>query len=214
MLNYVWCERSWLYTNACVKGEECIVPTWDIAHEKWGWMLCFWNLAGVPIMYTWNSMFLLAHPEREMGALQTAVFFALYLLAYYVWDTSNSQKNHFRSVLAGTYKARPWYVFPQLPWKVLQNPSYISTKAGTPLLTDGWFKYARKLNYTMDIYFALAWGFACGTTYFLPFFYFVFFTSFIFHRACRDDERCRAKYGEDWERYRSTVKYLLVPYVF
>ena len=49
----------WLYTNACVKGEECIVPTWDIAHEKWGWMLCFWNLAGVPVMYTFNSMYLL-----------------------------------------------------------------------------------------------------------------------------------------------------------
>jgi hypothetical protein len=68
------------------------------------------------------------------------------LLAYYVWDTSNSQKNHFRSVLSGTYKARPWYVFPQLPWKVVASPDYITTEVGTPLLTDGWFKYARKVR--------------------------------------------------------------------
>lgn len=27
-----------LYANACVKGEECVPTTWDIAYEKWGWM--------------------------------------------------------------------------------------------------------------------------------------------------------------------------------
>jgi len=204
----------WLYTNACVKGEECIVPTWDIAHEKWGWMLCFWNLAGVPVMYTYNSVYLLAHPERDISTTYAVVLFTLYLAAYYVWDTSNSQKNHFRSYLQGTYKPRPWYVFPQLPWKVVHSPDHIVTKAGTPLLTDGWFRYARKLNYTMDIFFALVWGLVCGVEHFLPYFYFVFFTSFIYHRALRDNERCVAKYGEDWERYVKKVPYLLVPYVF
>lgn len=24
-----------LYTNACMKGEECVPPTWDIFYEKW-----------------------------------------------------------------------------------------------------------------------------------------------------------------------------------
>ncbi|MGB8330041.1 MAG: hypothetical protein WCE62_07920, partial [Polyangiales bacterium] len=46
-----------LYTNACMKGEECIPTTWDIFYEKWGWMLVFWNLAGVPFVYCFNSMY-------------------------------------------------------------------------------------------------------------------------------------------------------------
>lgn len=40
-----------LYANACSKGEECIVPTWDMYYEKWGFMLIFWNMAGVPLSY-------------------------------------------------------------------------------------------------------------------------------------------------------------------
>ncbi|KAG4304385.1 hypothetical protein PORY_002095 [Pneumocystis oryctolagi] len=36
----------YLYANACAKGEELIVTTWDMAYEKWGFMLIFWNMAG------------------------------------------------------------------------------------------------------------------------------------------------------------------------
>ncbi|KAL9631210.1 MAG: hypothetical protein Q9204_004342, partial [Flavoplaca sp. TL-2023a] len=38
-----------LYANACAKGEECITTTWDMYHEKWGFLLIFWNFAGVPL---------------------------------------------------------------------------------------------------------------------------------------------------------------------
>lgn len=39
-----------LYINACAKGEECIPQTWDMFHEKQGFMLIFWNYAGVPFV--------------------------------------------------------------------------------------------------------------------------------------------------------------------
>lgn len=32
------------------KGEECIPQTWDMFHEKWGFMVIFWNFAGVPFV--------------------------------------------------------------------------------------------------------------------------------------------------------------------
>jgi len=165
-------------------------------------------------MYTWNSVYLLKHPERDMPPLTASIFIAVYLLVYYVWDTSNSQKNNFRSVLNGSYKPRPWYIFPQLPWKIVEKPDFITTKAGSPLLCDGWFKYCRKINYTCDVLFALAWGVACGFEHILPYFYFCFFSGFIYHRALRDNERCTAKYGDDWNRYVEKVPYLLVPYVY
>ena len=106
------------------------------------------------------------------------------------------------------------YIFPQLPWKIVEKPDFITTKAGSPLLCDGWFKYCRKINYTCDVLFALAWGVACGFEHILPYFYFCFFSGFIYHRALRDNERCTAKYGDDWNRYVEKVPYLLVPYVY
>ena len=89
-----------------------------------------------------------------------------------------------------------------------------SPDGGSALLVDGWWKYARKIHYTMDICFALCWGLVCGTTHFLPYFYFCFFTGFITHRASRDHERCAAKYGDDWRKYTQMVPYVLIPGVW
>jgi delta24(24(1))-sterol reductase len=46
-----------LYVNACQKGEQCIPGTWDIFHEKFGWMIVFWNTARVPFFYCTQSLF-------------------------------------------------------------------------------------------------------------------------------------------------------------
>ncbi len=52
----------------CVRsqGEECVPTTWDIFHEKWGFMLIYWNLAGVPFAYTYQSVHILKNkPEMQ-----------------------------------------------------------------------------------------------------------------------------------------------------
>jgi delta24(24(1))-sterol reductase len=138
------------------------------------------------------------------------MFFTLFA-AYYVWDTSQSQKARFRLQLRGTYKPR--WTFPQLPWGTLTNPEYIVSKDGSTLLTDGWFKYARKIYYFADFIMASSWGLSCGFSGFLPFFYPIFFGTMLTHRYFRDVERCKEKYGETWDLYCSKVKYALIPYV-
>ena len=149
-----------LYANACHKGEECIPTTWDIVYEKWGWMLVFWNLAGVPFVYSFNSMYLAARPPFEHSLPYTFFCFALLLSAYYVWDTSQSQRNRFRMQLRGTFVRRR--AFPQLPWGTLENPRFLETRCGSRLLVDGWWRYARKIHYTADVAMALSWGLICG----------------------------------------------------
>nr|CAG8561279.1 1099_t:CDS:2 [Entrophospora candida] len=47
-----------LYVNACMKGEECIPTTWDMTYEKFGFMLIFWNFAGVPFTYCYSTLYL------------------------------------------------------------------------------------------------------------------------------------------------------------
>jgi delta24(24(1))-sterol reductase len=200
-----------LYTNACMKGEECIPTTWDIFYEKFGWMLIFWNYVGVPFVYCFQSFYILKNNPQH-SPLFMGILFAVLLIAYYVWDTANSQKNRFRMQLRGTFFSRK--TFPQLPWGTLQKPGVLVTTCGDPLLVDGWYRYARKIHYTADTLMALTWGLSCGFNGVLPYLYPLFFMSMIAHRYQRDQLRCAKKYGEDWGRYCKKVPYRFIPYVY
>ncbi len=201
-----------LYTNACMKGEECIPTTWDIFHEKWGWMLIFWNLVGVPWFYSFNSYYLVVSDAPSAPAWLVAPLFVVLFAAYYVWDSAQSQKNRFRMQERGTFVRRR--TFPQLPWGTLENPRFITTARGGTLLVDGWWAYARKIHYTADIVMATSWALACGFGSILPYIYPIFFVGMIMHRAQRDEARCRVKYGPDWDRYLEAVPYRFIPFVF
>ena len=145
-----------LYANACAKGEECIATTWfvparknhtipsrltinrDMYYEKWGFMLIFWNFAGVPLSYCHCTLFLANHAPSVYHWSRPALvaFYVTYLLAYWIWDTANSQKNRFRQEERGTSIERK--AFPQLPWQTVRNPHTIQTKVGESILADGW----------------------------------------------------------------------------
>jgi len=180
-------------------------------YEKWGFMLIFWNLAGVPLSYCHCTIYLANHhPSEYRHSIPVLVlFYTSYLFAYWVWDTGNSQKAMFRSQERGYEQHRK--TFPQLPWKAVKNPQKIQTATGDSLLCDGWYKYARKIQYTADLYFALTWGLITGFNSPFPWFYPVFFTGMIIHRAMRDIQRCREKYGEAWVEYERRVPYLFIP---
>lgn len=116
-------------------------------------MLIFWNLAGVPLSYCHCSLFLANHAPSvyQWNPFALSALYVSYLFVYWVWDTSNAQKNRFRQQQRGTLLDRK--AFPQLPWQTIQNPKSIPTKTGDSLLVDGWYRYARKINYTCDLYF-------------------------------------------------------------
>lgn len=200
-----------LYANACCKGEEMIVTTWDMYYEKWGFMLIFWNMAGVPLSYCHCTIFLANHDPRSYAWPKSilAFLYTSYLFAYWVWDTSNSQKNMFRMTERGHQQYRK--TFPQLPWKEVKNADHIKTSTGDSILVDGWYKYVRKVHYTCDLYFAFCWGLVTGFSSPFPWFYPVFFMIMIVHRAYRDIQRCREKYGAAWIEYERRVPYLFIP---
>ncbi|CAF1415365.1 unnamed protein product [Adineta ricciae] len=205
-----------LYINACIKGEECIPTTWDIFYEKWGWMLIYWNLAGVPFVYAFQAYYILVNSLRTQNlsggvsmTLITILFIVLFV-AYYVWDSSLSQKIRFRMQQQGTYITRN--AFPQVPWNVIKNPKYLKTECGSPLLVDGYFKYCRKPQYTADICMSILWALSCHQwPGLLPYFYPIFFTSMIIHRYTRDMARCERKYDKDWKIYCERVPYAFIP---
>lgn len=119
-------------------------------YEKLGFMLTFWNLAGVPLSYCHCAIYLANHAPEEYRwnrVFLTGLFIS-YLLVYWVWDTCNSQKNRFRHSAQGGYAPRK--AFPQLPWQELKNPQVIETKAGKQLLVDGWCKFCWILDRLND----------------------------------------------------------------
>jgi hypothetical protein len=70
---------------------------------------------------------------------------------------------------------------------------------------------ARKIHYTCDLFFALSWGLITGFSSPFPWFYPVFFSAMIVHRAIRDVAKCREKYGDAWAEYERRVPWLFVP---
>lgn len=146
----------WLYANACAKGEELIITTWfdllapnnesadrnrDMYYEKWGFMLIFWNLAGVPLSYCHCTLYLAnrAPSAYHWNGYALAGLYASYLFIYWIWDTTNSQKNRFRHSEKGGYAKRK--AFPQLPWSELENPKTLKADNGGTILVDGWCKF-------------------------------------------------------------------------
>ncbi|KAH9995131.1 ERG4/ERG24 ergosterol biosynthesis protein [Russula vinacea] len=182
------------YGYIVLSSEECIPQTWDMFHEKWGFMVIFWNFAGVPFTYVYSVVYMASH-EPEKYRYSTPAYLALFatlITAYYVWDTSMSQKSRFKMQTQGIFDYRR--TFPQLPWGTLKNPTYIQTAHGNRLLTSGWWRLSRKPNYVADWTMSFTWG--C-----------VFFITVLVHRTTRDFERCAIKYGKDWERYCEIVRW-------
>ena len=114
-------------------------------YEKWGFMLIFWNLAGVPLSYCHCIIYLANHDPAEYRWPRWALvtLYISYLFVYWVWDTANSQKNMFRSEERGTALHRK--AFPQLPYKHIKNPQVVETGQGDRLLADGWCMFLNLL---------------------------------------------------------------------
>ncbi|GAA6013064.1 hypothetical protein JCM10207_006157 [Rhodosporidiobolus poonsookiae] len=197
---------TWLYLNACCKGEQYIPQTWDMNFEKFGWLLSYWNLAGVPFSYCYPAIYMAKHdPATYAWSKPTIIaLFVIITLAQVMMDISMAQKSHLKAMKTGTYIKR--YTFPQLPWAELENPKTFKTKRGE-LLIDGFWAYLRKPNYISDWVQGLIWGLSAGTNSKIPFFYPVFHGIMLLHRNARDDAKCARKYGDDWVAYKKMVPY-------
>lgn len=204
-----------LYVNAIQKGEECIITTWDLYYEKFGWMLAYWNTCGVPFLYCMQSLYIqTVLKEKEHQRWVLVLMGCILIPLYYLWDTINSQKNRFRMRRSGV----PMEIirnsaFPQMWWRYIENPRTLKSAKGE-LFVDGFYRYGRKIHYTVDLCMALLWGSACGFDSFIPFFYFCFFLCHLVDRERRDDRRCRAKYGKLWDEYVALVPHKFIPYIY
>jgi delta14-sterol reductase len=187
------------YVADCMFNEAALLSTWDIRHERFGWMLCWGDLVWVPATYPIQAWYLVDRPGN-LAPPAIAAIVGLNTVGYVIFRDANIQKHRFRQD-----PAKPI-------WR--RQPEYIATRRGGLLLVSGWWGFARHANYLGDMLMALAWCLPCGFGSALPYFYLVYLTALLVHRERRDDRACAEKYGHDWQAYRRRVRYRIVPGVY
>lgn len=202
-----------LYANACAKGEHYIPFTWDITTERFGWLLAFWNLCGVPFVYAHPAL-LIAARAPAMTARPAGWYVGLVcalLVAYWQWDIANADKNEFRARERGTVPRRA--LFPTFR-PLRRTPRCLRLESGRTFLLEGMWGRARKFHYTMDAAMALVIALAANEAGPTAWAHFGFMVLMLVHRALRDERHCRQKYGGEWEAYLRAVPWRFVPGVW
>ncbi|KEZ42626.1 Delta(14)-sterol reductase [Scedosporium apiospermum] len=211
-------------------NESSILTMIDITMDGFGFMLSFGDIAWVPFLYSTQTRYLSIYPVT-LGPTGIAAMLAVLGTGFYIFRSSNNEKNLFRTN-------------PNDPR--VSHLEYIQTKTGSKLLVTGWWGTARHINYFGD--WIQAWpyslptaiagytilaagtgaegafvmadgrevvqGAARGWGMLFTYFYVLYFGVLLIHRDGRDDQKCLRKYGDDWIEYRRRVKWRIIPYVY
>lgn len=77
-------------------NEPKMLTTWDIISEEFGYMLVFGDYVFIPFVFTIQCHYLLDYPDYD-SLYQAIPIVLLYFVGYYIFRTSNSQKNQFKN---------------------------------------------------------------------------------------------------------------------
>jgi len=174
--------------------------TLDITLDRAGYYICWGCLVFVPIFYTFTVYYLINHPTNINFFLGIGILIAglwLIWLNYLV----DEDKQRFKNNVEGFEYMDVKY------WKDGEE------KEGK-LLTSGWWGKSRHMNYVFEIGLSACWslvGYKLGV---LPFAYLGYIILLLIHRTYRDEDKCKLKYGEYWDKYCEKVKYKLVPGIY
>ncbi|KAK5125377.1 c-5 sterol desaturase [Meristemomyces frigidus] len=212
-----------IYVLDALYMESAILTTIDITTDGFGFMLAFGDLAWLPFIYSLQARYLSVHPVI-LGPTYVLMILGVQLFGYYIFRASNNEKNRFRTN-------------PDDP--ALAHLEYIQTRTGSKLLTSGWWGQARHINYLGD--WIMSWAYClptllagykitpsiltpgtrlittdgmAGAAVPITYFYLLYFAILLIHRQGRDEEKCRRKYGKDWDEYCKKVPYKIVPGVY
>jgi 7-dehydrocholesterol reductase len=180
----------------------------DIMHDRFGFYI-FWGVAvWVPCVYTLVAQFLV-HNAKDLPGPVALACLAFGLVSIWVNYAADDQRQRVRETGG---KTTIWGRAPET-----MTAKYVTSdgeERESLLLLSGYWGLSRHFHYVAEIGLALAWTLPAGFGHLVPYTYVVFLTALLVDRAGRDDRRCRAKYGADWERYCERVPWRIVPYIY
>ncbi|KAK8041751.1 hypothetical protein PG993_006274 [Apiospora rasikravindrae] len=210
--------------------EPAVLTTMDITTDGFGFMLAFGDLCWVPFMYSTQTRYLATYP-LSMGWLGTTAVSVILAAGLAIFRLSNSQKNMFRTDPNDYRVSHIRYIETKTGtrlmtsgwWGVARHINYFGDwlQSWPYSLPTGFSGYiimnagsAVPGAITMLDGREVVQGPAKYWGMIFTYFYILYFAVLLIHRDGRDDEKCARKYGEDWEKYKSIVKYKIVPGVY
>lgn len=179
----------------------------DIMHDRAGYYICWGCLVWVPGIYTSSTLYLIHHPNH-LGLPLSLGIFTLGALSILINYRADRQR---QVVRATNGNCTIWGKKPSTTVARYQTASG-ETKTNL-LLASGWWGISRHFHYIPEILGAFFWTVPALFVNFSPYFYVIFLTCLLMERGFRDDQRCAAKYGADWDAYCEKVPYKIIPYV-
>lgn len=177
--------------------EKYFLTTFEIQQEGTGYMLAMgYSLWG--FLYTSAPRY--AYLSKTAASpLTLCIAVIVFFTGYTIYHKSNAEKHTFR-------------MDPNNP--AVASLNKIPTSTGKDLLCGGWWGWVRHPNYFGDILMNWAYAIPCGFNHWVPLFDPLIITWLLLQRAKRDNRRCWKRYGTAWEKYRTEVKYYVIPYVY
>jgi delta14-sterol reductase len=186
----------WLYLTTHYLHEVGVLSMWDVIAEEFGFMLVWGDLVLVPFFYCIGGWWLLDDPRPALVWPALVGLGTLFGVGLWIFRGANAQKDRFKRDPNALIWGRP------------------AQTLGGRLLVSGFWGIGRKLNYTGEIMvytsIALCTGLQSVVPYLLP----LWLCVLLPHRAWRDEKRCRAKYGELWDRYCARARFRMIPFVY
>lgn len=178
----------------------------DIMHDRAGFYICWGCLVWVPGVYTLPAMYLVNHPMQFPVSLAIAITLLgiTCVMLNYVADRQRQK------VRATDGQCTVWGKAPKLI-----HATYVDHLGQTKqsiLLASGFWGLSRHFHYVLEILLAFFWTLPALFFNFLPWFYVIFLTILLVHRAHRDDARCKNKYGDYWTEYCNLVPRKIIPW--
>ncbi|GFF60110.1 C-14 sterol reductase [Aspergillus udagawae] len=206
--------------------EPAVLTTMDVIMDGFGYMLSFGHLVWVPFIYNIQTRYLAVYP-LELSLKDILSILTVTGAGYTIFRGANNQKNRFRRD-------------PNDPH--MKHIKYIQTSSGSKLMISGWWGLARHFNYLGD--WLMSWSYSLptgvagytiiesinssgdvqkqaiqtpevrGWGMIFTYFFLLYFGVLLIHRERRDEEKCKRKYGADWERYTSIVRSRIIPGIY
>jgi 7-dehydrocholesterol reductase len=177
----------------------------DIIVDRGGFYICWGCLVWVPAVYTSPVMFMVKHPVG-LSLWMAVIIFILGVTAIFINYWADRQRQVVRATNGNTT------IWGKAP--VVIHAEYMTEKGEKKknlLLASGFWGISSHFHYLPEIMAAFFWSCATGFGYLMPFFYVLFLSILLTHRAFRDEAKCSKKYGEYWKEYRKLVPHKIIP---
>jgi delta14-sterol reductase len=174
--------------------EHVHLYTFDFIVEYVGFKLVWGCLVFYPFYYPiaiWCNI-----KPTSLSFIQQFISISIFILGWILSRGANNQKYLFRTQ-------------PKAKFLGLIPPKTINGR----LLCSGWWSLSRHINYFGDILMAIGLSLSInGGIY--PWLYPLYYIGLFLVRERTDFERCREKYGRDWDEYCHRVPHRILPYLY